>query len=352
MRLLGAFRQWATRPEDERYPSLQAMYEDTYRYAQTAAEATIPFSNLRVENVEGDVQIVGKTNVPAKISHFAFGQIAGKIGAPANYLRRLPATLVVQNVNHGLKKVGEDAANNALAMFHVNGSMVLRSLTTQRYERVWNYEVVSRLIDIQERYGWQNLSDIGLKNGLYASDSDMFAFMIRPDIRVDDGTDEGLSRGFFVENSEVGAGALKITKFLYRHICGNHMIMGVKDVTVASFKHVGNIRKRFNEATIKVEEYANESASEEEAIIRRARQITLGGTKEDVLDVLFGKGIASRKLLTEAYESGEQFAEVDGSPKTVYGMSNALTRLSQKSPFGNVRNEIDRAGAKCLQIAF
>jgi len=41
--------------------------------------------------------------------------------------------------------------------------------------------------------------------GIYASDHDMFSFLVNEEYRIDDGSDGGLARGFFVQNSEVGA---------------------------------------------------------------------------------------------------------------------------------------------------
>ena len=63
--------------------------------------------------------------------------------------------------------------------------------------------------------------------GLYASDHDCFAFMVNESVTVDDGSDGGLCRGFFVSNSEVGAASLKFTS-LYRSVCGNHIVWGAK----------------------------------------------------------------------------------------------------------------------------
>ena len=35
-------------------------------------------------------------------SHWSFGQLAGWVKAPAEYIRRLPAQLAVDNLNHGI----------------------------------------------------------------------------------------------------------------------------------------------------------------------------------------------------------------------------------------------------------
>jgi hypothetical protein len=154
MEIFKAHRQWATRPEDERFTSLQALHAACKAYANDAAEKSMPFADLRVENVEGDVQLVGKANVPAKLTHWAFGQLCSRLEAPASYLRELPATLACQNLNHGLARHVEDA-KDALAnlLFHKNGGLLLRAITTDSYTRIWNYEVAERLLDL-EGQGW------------------------------------------------------------------------------------------------------------------------------------------------------------------------------------------------------
>ena len=55
MELMKAHRQWATRPEDERYPNLQQLYEATKKSAEESAEALSPLSKLRVEAIDGIV---------------------------------------------------------------------------------------------------------------------------------------------------------------------------------------------------------------------------------------------------------------------------------------------------------
>ena len=54
---------------------------------------------LQENNAE--LRIVGKAG-SARLTHYAFGQLAGRVGAPASYIRNLPATLAAQNLNYGL----------------------------------------------------------------------------------------------------------------------------------------------------------------------------------------------------------------------------------------------------------
>ena len=228
MELYKAHKQWSTRPDDERFTSLQGLHDATKAYAESATEReAVPVATLRVENVDGDVQLIGKGNVPAMLTHWAFGQLSARVGAPASYLRDLPATLAAQNINHGLAhKVATDGADGTVnLLFHRNGGLMLRALTSDKYKRIWKYEITDRLLDLQGQ-GW-DVARPDLRTSadgrlpLYASDHDMFAFIAHPDrvVRAPNGV--SLRKGMIVENSEVGASKLRLTRFFYAAMCGN-----------------------------------------------------------------------------------------------------------------------------------
>lgn len=381
MNLFAASHQWANRPNDERFWTLPELHTVTHEYAMQAREANnVAWSTLRTEAVDGEVTLVGKASVPAKLTHYAFGQLATKIGAPASYLRELPATLAVQNLNHGLKLRGEALGSDASLLLHKNGSYVLRAITSDRYTRIWNHEVAERLLDATDN-GWRTppgwscgsddpqaraataadvipggivkLGEMIRPTGLYASDHDMFVFLVNEDRRIMDGTPGGLARGIFVSNSEVGAGSLKVVKFLYRYVCGNNIVWGAKDVKELSVRHIGNIANRQNVMfELAMNAYADESASDQEAKIRSAQTKRIATTKEKLLDVLFGNkrlGI-SRKLAETAYDAC--LPEVDGDPLTFWGYVQGATRASQNTPYADVRAQLDRSAAQVLEMAF
>lgn len=354
MELFHANNQWSTRPNDERFTSLQALYDATKAYANTAIERpSVPVSSLRVEALDGAVALVGKGGIPARLTHWAFGQLAARVDAPASYLRELPATLAAQNLNHGLaKRVKDDANGTAYLLFHQNGGYLLRAMTSDRYSRVWNWEVAERLLAMQEQ-GWTPATpDIRVtddKLPLYASDHDMFAFIMHPDRVIKErGNATGLKRGLIAGNSEVGGGSLWLMRFLYREMCGNHIIWGAEDVMEIRARHIGNIRDRFAEWQVAITAYLNESTSVEEARILHAQTKRIAGTKDELLDFLFGKrdiGL-SRKLLTAGYDAVKP---EDGDPLTAWGLAQGLTRYSQTTPYGDERTRIDRAAGRILE---
>lgn len=384
MELFKAAAQWSTRPADERFASLEEMHAATKAYADTAGTAVRPFADLRVETVNDEVQLTGRAGVYARLTHWAFGQVARLVGAPAEYLRELPATLAVQNLNYGLKERPSDG-NQAQLLFHKNGDLLLRAITSEMYTRIWNHEIVQRLLPLQE-YGWKvpparpahpnqpgarpataaDVSRLGSDSGLsikpgdliapaglYASDHDMFAFMVNENNRVEDGSVGGLGRGFFIENSEVGASAFKVTSFLYRFVCGNHIVWGAEKVRQISIRHVGSADARaWRDLSVEIRKYSESSVGDLQVLVAKARKYQIAATKDEVLDKLFTLRIGSRRMLEDAYDLAEQNVDVDGAPTTAWGFAQGLTRLSQTSEFADKRSLMDKAAGKVLDIVF
>lgn len=356
MELFKAHQQWKSRPSDERFPTIQSLYDATLAYANTACEAKVVNGDVRVEVVDGEVQLVGKKGTPAHLTHWAFGQLANRVGAPASYMRELPATLAAQNLNHGLKELPADEEANLL--LHRNGSLMLRAVTSDKYSRIWNHEVAARLLDMEAR-GWQpavpdiRRFDEGNDTALYCSDHDMFAFVRFSERTIaEPGSTSGMWRGVIVENSEVGAGSLRATRFLYREMCGNHIIWGASKVSEVAFRHVGTVRDRFQQFAVTARQWSDESASIEEGMIQRAMETRIGATKEQVLDALFGKR-AQLGLSRKAIEAGYDAVQPeDGDARTAWGIVQGLTRHSQTTPYADERNAIDKSAGKILQINF
>ena len=359
MELMKAHRQWATRPEDERYPNLQQLYEATKKSAEESAEALSPLSKLRVEAIDGDLKLLGKTEIPASLNNWSFQQLCRRVGAPAGYLEGLPSKLAAQNLNHGLDEMGQmNSTRDANLLFGISdNNLILRSMMTDAYSRIWNHEVVERLLMLQEM-GWEpampdirkTLNDFP---ALYAGDRDMFAFICNDEIRVHEaGNPDGLQRGLIVENSEVGASCLKLTRFLYREMCGNHIIWGASQVVELSLRHVGNVRQRFGMYQAEIKKYAESSATEEQAKIANAKRKIIASDKDELLDKLFQCRSVNlpRKTLEMAYEATKP--DEDGSPLSQWGIVQGLTRYSQSIAFCNLRNQIDIEAGKILQIDF
>ncbi len=362
MELFHANRQWAERPADERFQSLEKMYEVTRAYAEQAGEKDVQWSDLRVENVGDEIALIGKADVPAKVSNYAFGQLAARIEAPASYLRRLPAPLAAQNLNYGL---ANKVSGQAKLLFHSNNGLLLRAATSEKYARIWNHEVIGRLLDLSSKtdliparqtFNWSDEAMTPAQieqaqRALYASDHDMFAFMMSANRTVMDPVGKALLRGIIVTNSEVGDRSLGVMGFWFRDVCANHIIWGAEQIADIRLTHVGAVRERWYDATVKVRKYLDQGTSFEKAKFETLTT-QIGATKEQVLDAVFNKRALglSRKAAEAGYDAVVE-AE-DGDPRTVWGLAQGLTRHSQTVPFADERYALDRAAGKLLEIKF
>jgi len=300
--------------------------------------------------------LIGESGVPARFTNYSFGQFARRIGAPAAYLRELPADLVAQNMNYGIATTDKGEDDNLL--FASNGELRLRAAVSGKYTRIWNSDVTSRLIRLTEQSPeWQPApAAFDGSRGLYASDEDMFAFLVDNDRRIfETGPGGGLGRGFFVSNSEVGAASFSVTTFFYEYICGNHRVWGASGVTELKIPHIGNADSRaFDRLSVELTKYADGSAADDERKVAAAMKCELGGTKDEVLDRVFGLRLPGlgRKVALESYELAEQREDWYGNPRSAWGFTGAVTEIARDLPNAADRASLERAAGKIMQIAF
>jgi len=98
--------EWFSRPDDERYLSLSDLYAAVRARADRATARTVESRAIRVEASRDDAErlalIVPGRDEPIAPTHWSFGQMCSLVGAPASYMRQLPAPLAGINMQHGL----------------------------------------------------------------------------------------------------------------------------------------------------------------------------------------------------------------------------------------------------------
>jgi hypothetical protein len=360
--LTSAFNQWANRPADQRYNSLDALHAAVLAHRQDAGKASV---NLRQCDVLGTIGggamsepvLVGPQGQAARFTHWSFGQLCRMIEAPAAYLRKLAPSLAAENIRAGIAALPATTETSQFLFGSKSDKlMTLRALTSDKYTRIWNSDVTSRLIRLREQNPeWQEApAAFDGSRGMYASDADMFAFMVNSDRRIFESLPGGgLSRGFFVSNSEVGAQSFVVTTFLYEYVCGNHRVWGAKNVREIRIRHVGNADERaFRGLTIELKKYADKTAGDDERVISEARRYILGSTKEEVLDKVFGLSGAPRKLLAAAYDVAVREEEKYGDPHSVWGFNGGLTQVARDLPNASDRVELEAASADIMAVVF
>lgn len=363
--LMQASRQWATRPADQRFASLTDLHAAvTHHRAVAVEQRSVPLTRLRITTEQDEQGIVHPvlgtttTDKTAKFTHYSFGQLARKLGAPASYLRGLSAGLASANLNEGIRKGVADDASDTTLLFAQNGNLMLRAMTSDKYTRIWNSDVTSRLLRlVEENPVWQPApAAFDGSRGLYASDKDMFAFMVDDDRRIFETLPGGgLSRGFFISNSEVGDASFSLTTFLYQYVCGNHMVWGAKGVKNIRIPHIGDADARaFRNITLELRKYADETAAHDEAKIEKMIRYEVKGTKDEVLDTIFKSigGAIPQKTIAQAIEIADKSEDRYGNPRSIFALTSGLTEIARDKVNADERVALEKNAGKVAQIAF
>jgi len=362
--LLQAMNQWSSRPADQRFNSLEELQAKVDRSQQLAIQIPkIQLGSLRVEAqattpgaAPNSLVLVGKKNVPAAMTHWAFGQLCSDLGIPAHYLRRLPPTMAAQNVNHWLAKP-EFQTVEAKMLLESNGHHLVRSLTSNDYGRIWNAQLVRALrLLVQRNPKWQPApAACDGSRGLYASEEDMFTFLVDNTRKIFEKQEGGLGRFFMMSNSEVGKSSLWLMMGYYEWICGNHRIIGAQDIVEIRLRHTKNTQAAITDKMGEMmQRCIDGDARKDEELIERAHLIELGRNKTELVEAVWSMAkrppVLTRNLISDSFDLAEREETRYGAPTTLWGFTGGMTQLARDLPNASKRFEIDRAAGKLLQL--
>ncbi len=136
--------EWFSRPDDERYLSLTELYDAVRARADRATARTVETRAVRIEasreNAERLSLLVPGQEQPIVPTHWSFGQLCSLVGAPATYMRQLPAPLAGINLQHGLLSHRAELVKTLEAE---DGRIELRAVTGPDYGSYLNSQAVS-----------------------------------------------------------------------------------------------------------------------------------------------------------------------------------------------------------------
>ena len=136
-----AHREWASRPPDERYASVHALYEAARARRIRTEERTIETVALRTEAVGADALALRDTSGrQAALTHWSFEQLAGIAGAPPKYLRTLPAAIASDAINYGLHRQRREQQQ---LLVDRDEPWTVHAVTSPRYARVHHDELAA-----------------------------------------------------------------------------------------------------------------------------------------------------------------------------------------------------------------
>jgi hypothetical protein len=353
-----AHREWATRPPDERYSSVAALYDAARTRRERIDARAIDTKDLRTEAVASDALVLNDAfGVRLGLTNWSFEQLAGIAGAPPRYLRTLPAAIASDAINFGLRRHRRE--EQQLFVEH-DAPRTVHAITSTRYARVHHDELAGRVLDLMSAHPAWHLP-LGYRNGVfgaervpsgaYLGDRDMFLFLVDGNRDIEDPSDStqaGLFRGFILRNSDVGAAALTLDVFLFRAVCGNHIIWGFQHVAGFRRRHVGtSIQDAWTTSLEGIRAALDADPSADRTVLLRAATQELGPTREAVINMVAQRVDLSIKQATEAYSVAEQH---ESNPRSVWGYVQGLTRVSQRTPWQDGRFALDRAAGRLLAL--
>ena len=368
---MQASNQWAHRPTDQRFQTLDALKAHVMKRRSLSRSTDIDLSRVTAAEQDGTITI-NHGIAAVEPTHWSFGQLSARLHAPADYLRALPTDLAVLNINHGIKRYAEE--NGALKFMSVTRDdddseiNTLQAVTGTKYGRIWDADCVQAVEKLVEKsngkfhnplaYASRRMGDSsqGLERaGLYASDRDVFMFMIDGGSLLEGGDRAQLHRGFFCWNSEVGSKTFGLTTFLFNAVCGNHIIWGAQDVNELTIRHSQNGPTRFDvEAAPLLLSYANAAAAPVEAAIKRAvAYIVLPANTADTdrFDVINSFCNRHAKFSKAEIRSAIDFAKAEeGDCRTLWHVVQGLTAYARGFDHIDSRVDLETRAGKLLDV--
>ena len=135
--------EWFSRPDDERYLSLSDLAQTVRERSERSRTRVVESALIHVEANRSDPErlslLLPGADAPVAPTHWSFGQLASLVGAPAAYLRQLPAALAGINLQYGLTS---HRAEQVKTLELEGGRVELRAVTGPDYGRIHDYELV------------------------------------------------------------------------------------------------------------------------------------------------------------------------------------------------------------------
>lgn len=365
--------EWFSRPDDERYLSLSDLHRAVSARTNRARVRTVESSEIRVDaardNAERLSLIVPGNRNPIAPTHWSYGQLCNLVGAPASYMRQLPAPLAAINLQHGLLNHGAEMVKT-LEMD--DGRVQLRAVTGPQYGRIWDKDLIEAIMNIagdgtgETRWkipgvlDWSTMTHNPLVDvtkdttTLYASDRDVFVFLCDDTNpieagRLPNGEPDLYFRGFYAWNSEVGSKTLGIASFYLRAVCCNRNLWGCENFEEITIRHSKFAARRFaQEAAPALSSFANSSPAPFIAGIRAARERVVARNDEDRTDFLRKRGFSKAdtgKIIETVFQEEGRPAE------TIFDFVQGITAFARGQAHQDTRLGLEGKARKLLESA-
>jgi len=374
--------QWFNRPDDQKFLSLDNMLSFKKKDASLMTSRTVDTHKIKIVGdfdeanpSRGDISIEYQDdnrrehlNTP---TNWSFGQLSQLAGAPAGYLKDLPAPIAAECIQWGLRY------NRGKELVKVYGAQneggELRAATGPDYGRIFDWEILEPIKNLVEDSGgrWKIPGMMtGSNNGmavydpetpvtldtttLFASDRDVFVFLVddRNPIEVGklaNGEPDLMFRGFYAWNSETGSKTAGIAAMYLRGVCMNRNLWGVENFHEIKIRHTKFAPDRFAmEARPALQSFANGSTYSFVEGVKAAKDAIVARDDDDRLEFLTKRAGLSGRM---AKAAAARHLKEEGRPvASVWDAAQAITAIARDVPHQDARIEVERKAGRLLDL--
>jgi hypothetical protein len=229
-------------------------------------------------------------------------------------------------------------------------------MTSTSYGRIWDTDVVAAVERVNTDGRWKipaatyTATNPRRATTLYASDRDVFIFLVDPGNPIEVGGDT-LYRGFYTWNSEVGSAVFGLATFLYRFVCDNRLIWGATGVQELRIRHTGGAPERFAyEGARYLSRYAEESATGVVEAVKRAQAYELPEPQADKPGQGWDKWLQERGFsATQASNAVKTAQAEEGEARSLWDIVQGITASARQIAHTDERVAVERAAGKLMR---
>lgn len=363
-------QHWYNRPDDERFLDLKSLYQHCKDRSEQSKEMVVSSNGIRFHAFENDELAIDLGDTHGHLvnpSHWAFGQACKLVGAPAGYLRTIPAKLAGICLQYGY--TNRDVEQVGVFAQH-NGHHTLRAMTGPTYGRIHDMDVARAVMQVAGNgtgdtkwkvpgvMSWgdhvydPNVPITKSTTTLFASDRDVYMFLCDDTNPIEigklkNGEPDLVFRGFYVSNSEVGNGALSITTMLLRAVCQNRILWGVQNQETMRIVHSSRAPERFiTEAGPALDRYAAASALPIVEGIQAAKNAIVAESEEDGKAFLKKKGYTMSEcnaIINQMFAEEGEDADI-----SIWNLVQGATANARRQPHQDERIRQEKAAARLM----
>lgn len=366
MELMQANRQWSSRPADERFTSLPALATFTAWQKTHSSRRVLPNRQLTVVPSTTDaldIALTGPNGHPAQFTHWSFSQLCSLGGVPSSYIRdsQMPGPLASDNINWGLHHHRPVESISVLLRRQDDGTVNLGAANGPDYGAIWDADIADQLC---QHFGdgltgqWRIPGEFGERvsvtpenTTLYASDRDMWAFLVDEERRITvpnrrGGSSGSLARGFYISNSEVGASRLVLGMFLFDYVCCNRIIWGAEQFQEIKIRHTSGAPHRWIEEVRPIlREFAESAPTGIAETIANAQAAKVKGDIDTFLASRFGSKSIVDKI------KAAHFLDETRPMETIWDVVTGATAYARLLPNTDARVKVERLAGQLLAQA-